>query len=95
VHPQHRVRTFETNGACTGYTTNVFADRVTISMTGEAMNRGARPHFGPVMILIHTGYNPRDSTNQPKNVEIGQGQEIIATLSKPFGKWPSQPTTQH
>jgi len=42
---QHQVRTSKTNGACTGYTTNVFADRVTIPVIEEAMNKGQRIHL--------------------------------------------------
>jgi hypothetical protein len=35
----------ETHGACTCYTTNVFADKVKIAMIEETMNRGERIHF--------------------------------------------------
>jgi hypothetical protein len=44
---QHRVRTFETNGAHTRYTTIDFSDWVTTHEIGEAMNRGAKAPFFP------------------------------------------------
>ena len=49
--PQHQVRTSKTNGVRTGYTINVFADRVEIIVIEETMNRGARLHFDSVMTL--------------------------------------------
>jgi hypothetical protein len=47
VDSHHRVRTSETNGAHTGYTTNDFADRVTVHEIGETMNRGEKAPFWP------------------------------------------------
>jgi hypothetical protein len=45
VDPHHRVRTFDTNGAHKGYTTNDFTDRVIVHEIGETTSRGARVPF--------------------------------------------------
>jgi hypothetical protein len=45
------VKTSETDGVPTEKTTIHLVDRVTNTVTGEAMNRGEGLHFGLVMIL--------------------------------------------
>jgi hypothetical protein len=67
------VKTSETNDAHTKNTTIHFVDRVTNPMTGEAMNRGERLHFGLVMILSTQGITlmASPSTNYNAEVKIG------------------------
>jgi hypothetical protein len=47
VDSHHWVRTSETNGAHTGYTTNKFVERVKVHEIGETLNRGAEALFWP------------------------------------------------
>jgi hypothetical protein len=47
LNSHHRVRTSETNGARTGYTTNKFAERVTVHEIGETLNREEKAPFWP------------------------------------------------